>query len=82
MTARAVMLLGSLPLLACAEVPEGWATKAQIVEAAERCGMTDFKPIKAGAAWAAYVPKNVSNHAAKEDCIYNDLRGQGLLVTR
>jgi len=59
-----------------------WASLEQIVEAAARCGVPDFEPTKAGAAWAAYVPEKVSNHATKEDCIYKDLNGKGLLVTR
>lgn len=61
---------------------EGWASRRQIVEAAARCGVPDFKPMKAGAAWAAYVDETVPDHEAKEDCIYNDLQGQGLLATR
>ena len=73
---------GLLLLGACNEVPEGYATRQQIVEAAARCGVDNFKPIPAGAAWAAYVADSVPDHAAKEDCIYNDLKGQGLLVTR
>jgi hypothetical protein len=61
---------------------EGWASRRQIIEAAERCGVPDFKPMKAGAAWAAYVDETVPDHQAKEDCIYNDLQSQGLLATR
>lgn len=52
------------------------------MEAAKRCGMPGFEPTKAGAGWAAYVNVNVPDHQAREDCIYADLRGQGLLVTR
>jgi hypothetical protein len=79
----AAVLLSALLLVACDEVPSGYATWDQIVEAAERCGVPDFKPTDANAAWAAYVSKDVPNHAAKEDCIYDDLRKrQGLLVTR
>ena len=59
-----------------------WASRDQIVEAAKRCGLSDFKPTEAGAAWAAYVPETVPDHAGKEDCIYKDLNGQCLLVTR
>lgn len=59
-----------------------WASRKQIIEAAERCGVKNFKPTKAGAAWAAYVDDGVPDARAKEDCIYADLHGQGLLVTR
>ena len=51
-----------------------WATPRQITEAAERCGVHGLKPTRAGAHWAAYVPKG--------DCIYNDLRAQDLQATR
>lgn len=59
-----------------------WASPRQIVEAAQRCGVPDFQPTEAGVAYAAYVPANVPNAAQKEDCIYKDLHGQGLMVTR
>jgi len=59
-----------------------WASRDQIIEAAARCGVPDFEPTKAGAVWAAYVPSTVSNHAAKEDCIYEHFRRENLLVTR
>ena len=59
-----------------------WASRSDIVEAAERCGVPDFEPTEAGAAYAAYVPATVADSAAKEDCIYKDLDGQGLLATR
>jgi hypothetical protein len=67
---------------ACAEVPRGYATRQQVVEVAALCGVPDFEPTKAGAAWAAYVPDEVADHAAKEDCIYNAMRARDLLVTR
>ncbi len=59
-----------------------WASRAQVVDAATRCGLRDFKPTKAGDAWAAYVDAGVPEHAAKEDCIYAGLNRQGLLATR
>jgi hypothetical protein len=59
-----------------------WASRSDVIEAAERCGVPDFEPTEAGAAYAAYVPAAVPNAAAKEDCIYKDLEGQGLLATR
>jgi hypothetical protein len=59
-----------------------WANRDQIVKAARKCGVSNLEPTKAGAAWAAYVPASVPNHAAKEDCIYADLHAQGLKVTR
>lgn len=59
-----------------------WASRVQIADAATRCGLRDFKPTKAGDAWAAWVDPGVPRHAAKEDCIYADLNRQGLLATR
>jgi len=59
-----------------------WATDDQIVEAAKRCGIPNLVPTKAGGAWAAYVDEAVPDHMAKEDCIYADLKRQGLNVTR
>jgi hypothetical protein len=59
-----------------------WSTPAQIKAAAARCGISDFKPTRAGAAWAAYVEGSVPDHETKEDCIYADLSGQGLMTTR
>ena len=55
-----------------------WASRSEIIAAAERCGVPDFEPTRAGSAYAAYVPAN----RAKEDCIYADLERQGLLATR
>ena len=60
-----------------------WASREQIVEAAARCGIPKFEPYPANAHYAAYVSEDVPDHAAKEDCIYDDLRKrQGLQVTR
>jgi len=59
-----------------------WSTPEEIRAAAARCGIADFKPTKAGAAWAAYVDDSVPDHAAREDCIYADLERQGKLTTR
>jgi hypothetical protein len=59
-----------------------WASRKQITDAASRCGIPDFQPTRAGTAWAAYVDKDLPDHTAKEDCIYADLAGQGLLATR
>ncbi len=50
-----------------------FSTPEQIKAAAARCGVSDFEPTKAGDAWAAYVDDSVPDHAAKEDCIYEDL---------
>ena len=77
-----VLPLAAALLGACSEVPFGYATRQQIVEVAAACGVPDFEPTKANAAWAAYVPDGISDHDAKEDCIYDTLRGRDLLVTR
>lgn len=60
-----------------------WASRKQVVEAAERCGVRSFKPTQASeGAWAAYVDARVPDHLAKENCIYADLDRQGLMATR
>jgi hypothetical protein len=59
-----------------------FSTPDEIKAAAARCGVSDFKPTKAGDAWAAYVHDSIPDHAAKEDCIYADLSSQGRLTTR
>jgi hypothetical protein len=59
-----------------------WATRRQIIEAAERCGVAHFKPTKAGAGWAAYVRPASPETKVQEDCIYADTAKRGLLVTR
>jgi hypothetical protein len=61
---------------------ELWATPEQIVAAAERCGVRDFKPTKANARWAAYVPGEDVQTGVKTSCIYADLARQGLQATR
>lgn len=80
---RWCFLIATLLLTGCSWANEfEWANEEQIIEAAKRCGVEHLKPTPAGDAWAAYVPKSVSNAQAKEDCIYADLKHQGLLVTR
>jgi hypothetical protein len=59
-----------------------FSTPDQINAAAARCGVSDFVPTQAGAAWAAYVDDSVPDHAAKEDCIYAELASEGRLTTR
>jgi len=64
------------------EDTRAWASRQQIVDAAARCGVPDFQPTEAGAHWAAYVEGEDFDHGAKGNCIYADLRNQGLLATR
>jgi len=89
---RSAVVLSSL-LAACGPLgpafdPDGgedalWASRQQIIDAAERCGVPNYEPERAGAQYSAYVPKSVPDHQRKEDCIYRDLREkQGLQVTR
>lgn len=59
-----------------------WADRRQIIDAAGRCGLREFTPTKIGNGWAAYVDRRVPQPRAKEDCIYADLKRQGLLATR
>lgn len=59
-----------------------WANREQIVQAASRCGIQGFKPTQVGAAWAAYVPGESPDNGAQGDCIYADLKRQGLTATR
>jgi hypothetical protein len=83
---RRILIAPSLLLLAtssCFPFDENdWASRDQIIEAARRCGVPDFEPTEVGDAWAAWVPDTVPDHAAKEDCIYGDMKRQNLLVTR
>lgn len=78
-----VVAAASLTLAACFVGDEShWASRRHIVDAAARCGIPDFKPTKAGDAWAAYVDGENPDHGVKGDCIYADLKRQGLLATR
>jgi hypothetical protein len=80
-----VTTLSSLVLTACFVGDEDagkWASRRQIVDAAARCGVPNFKPTKAGAAWAAYVDGEDPDHGPKGDCIYADLKRQGKIATR
>lgn len=63
-------------------VQHGFASRRQIVEAAARCGFYDLKPTKAGVNWAAYVDGEHPDHDPKGDCIYADLKREGLRATR
>ena len=76
-------LAGALATSGCFAGDENsWASRKQIVEAAARCGVPNFEPTKAGAAWAAYVDGENPDHGPKGDCIYADLKRRGLLATR
>ena len=83
-----IISLSLLSLSACSErlcIDGGaqcWAGRTEIIEAAAKCGVPNFEPTEAGDAWAAYVPKTVPNHEAKEQCIYDHFKRLGLLVTR
>ena len=59
-----------------------WATKREIMAAAEECGVPDFEPQRAGVGWTAYVDDSVPDAEAKEDCIYDRLAEGGRLITR
>jgi hypothetical protein len=60
-----------------------WATRQDVVDAAERCGLPTFKPTDApNGAYAAYVVDTIPDARRKEDCIYDNLGRQGLLATR
>ena len=59
-----------------------WASRRQIVDAANRCGVPSFEPTKVGDGWAGWVDKQLPQHQAKEDCIYAALQKQGLVATR
>lgn len=59
-----------------------WASRNDIIKAAKQCGIANFEPYEAGAAWAAYTNKKIDPDGSKEDCIYENLADQGLLATR
>ena len=78
-----IALVGALTTSGCFVGDENnWASRKQIVEAAARCGVPDFEPTKAGDAWAAYVDGENPDRGPRGDCIYADLKSQGLLATR
>lgn len=80
-----VPVLFCLALTACFVGDEDsgrWASRRDIVAAAERCGMRDFEPTRAGAHWAGYVPGEDPDRGPEGNCIYDDLHAQGLLATR
>ena len=62
----------------CSEPDVCWATRDEIVDAAERCGKDDFEPTTAGVVYSAvgqpYDPE-------LSTCIQDDLHGQGIKVT-
>ena len=58
------------------------ASRDQIIAAAERCGVKNFEPKPAGDGWAAYVPGEDPDRGSRTNCIYDDLRAQGLEATR
>lgn len=60
----------------------GFANRAQIRAAAERCGLSNFEGNRAGANYDANVPRTVPGWGEIEDCIYDDLGGKGLKATR
>jgi hypothetical protein len=75
----------SLILTACFVGDENagkWASRREIVDAAARCGVPDFRPTKAGEAWAAYVEGEDPDRGPKGNCIYADLKSQGKMATR
>ena len=76
-------LVGTLTTAGCFAGDENdWASRDQIVAAAARCGVRNFEPTRAGAAWAAYVAGEHPDHGPKGDCIYADLKRDGLLAPR
>lgn len=81
---RSVMTAASLMAIGCSPggLPHEMASREQIVQAAQSCGLPDFQPTVAGDFHAAYVPRSTPDAVAKEECIYSELKGQGLSVTR
>ena len=80
-----MVIIGSATLSGCSmgdSAQGGFASRRQIVDAAARCGVPDFKPTKAGVNWAAYVDGEHPDHGPKGNCIYADLQRQGLHATR
>lgn len=76
------VVCAGVALSACTQGSEGFATRRQVIDAAARCGVPNFKPTKAGINWAAQVDGENPNHGPKGDCIYSDLERQGLKATR
>jgi hypothetical protein len=80
----ACVVISSLLLSGCfiGDEDSDWASRKQIIAAAERCGVADLQPTPAGARWAAYVPGEDPDHGTRTNCIYDDLHAQGLKATR
>jgi len=84
-SAVVVAVLANLILTACFVGDENAgkrASRREIVDAAARCGVPNFRPTKAGDAWAAYVEGERPDHGPKGDCIYANLKSQGKMATR
>ena len=80
---RMAAVVASLLPISCAERDAiGWANRDEIIAAAAHCGVAEFQPTRADARWAAYVDHRTPDWKKKEDCIYETLRSQNLLVTR
>ena len=59
------------------------ASRQQIIDAAARCGIRDFQPTNVGDDnWAAYGPGEKWGEGPKSDCIYAELKRQGLVTVR
>ncbi len=78
-------VLASFVLTACFVGDENagkWASRQEIVDAAARCGVPDFRPTKAGDAGAAYVAGEDPDRGPKGSCIYADLKSRGKTAPR
>lgn len=59
-----------------------WANREDMVAAAKRCGIKDFEPKKIANTLVPYVEGESPDAGRKTQCIIDDLKGQGLMVTR
>jgi hypothetical protein len=59
-----------------------WASKNDIIAAAESCEERNVKPVPAGHAWAIETRDGTSISAEKARCIDAELDSQNLLVTK
>ena len=77
----AMVLLGGCDERFCSDAGVCWADRQDVVAAAERCGIANFEPRQTGQSWLPYVAGEDPDKGLKTNCIVDDLKGQGLMVT-
>ena len=63
------------------EFSDKWASRKDIILAAERCGVPNFQPKKLREGWGPWVPGEDPDAGPKTKCIVKTLHEQKLMVT-